>query len=142
MPVCIKCIEEKDEEEFSWRWQSLGIRQKVCKVCRRQEVNHWYERHREKHRQNVYKARADRRQLAREFVHQYLSEHPCMECGESNPIVLEFDHLEDKDYNISHMISQGFTIERIQQEISRCQVLCANCHRRKTARDQGWFSGD
>jgi hypothetical protein len=52
-------------------------------------------------------------------------------------IVLEFDHLSNKTYNVSSLII-GRSISTIEREIEKCQVLCSNCHRRKTAIEQNW----
>jgi hypothetical protein len=142
MPVCTKCGETKVEKEFSWRWRDLGIRQKVCKACRKVEVGQWYEQHREEHLLNVRQNTEAQRQKLREYVWDYLSRHPCVECGEADPVVLEFDHLSDKERTVSEMVTRGVSVEKIQSEIEKCQVLCANCHRRKTTRERGWFRGD
>ena len=56
----------------------------------------------------------------------------CLDCGENNHIVLDFDHLKDKKYNISRMIHDGFSWAAIKKEISKCEVVCANCHRIRT----------
>lgn len=69
----------------------------------------------------------------------YLSEHPCVICGESDPAVLEFDHINGKEENISKLVTNAVSIARLQQEIDRCQVFCSNCHARKTAKERGWF---
>jgi len=60
--------------------------------------------------------------------------NPCVQCGETNPIVLELDHLGDKKYCISEIIF-SHTWESIQKEMKKCQVLCSNCHKKKTAKD-------
>lgn len=56
----------------------------------------------------------------------------CVDCGETNPIVLDFDHLKDKKYNVSRMIHDGFSWKAIRKEIDKCEVVCANCHRIRT----------
>lgn len=56
----------------------------------------------------------------------------CVDCGEQNHIVLDFDHLRDKKYNISRMIHDGFSWKAIMREINKCEVVCANCHRIRT----------
>jgi hypothetical protein len=56
----------------------------------------------------------------------------CADCGNKNPIVLDFDHLKDKKYNISRMIHDGFSWKAILKEIEKCEVVCANCHRIRT----------
>ena len=56
----------------------------------------------------------------------------CMDCGENNHIVLDFDHLKDKKYNVSRMIHDGFSWAAIKKEIAKCEVVCAKCHRIRT----------
>lgn len=64
-----------------------------------------------------------------------------MQCGESDPIVLDFHHRHGKDRAVSRMIADGLAISTIQSEIDKCDVLCSNCHRRVTAKERGWFRG-
>ena len=56
----------------------------------------------------------------------------CVDCGIGNHIILDFDHLRDKKYNISRMIHDGFPWAAIKKEIAKCEVVCANCHRIRT----------
>lgn len=64
---------------------------------------------------------------------QYLKDHPCVDCSESNPIVLEFDHVSgEKLANITDMVMRAMSIKNINLEIAKCEVRCANCHRIKT----------
>ena len=56
----------------------------------------------------------------------------CMDCGINNPIILDFDHIKDKKYNISQMIRDGFSWKAIAKEIEKCEVVCSNCHRIRT----------
>jgi len=58
---------------------------------------------------------------------------PCFDCGVRYPYyVMDFDHLNPalKIKNVSQM--RGCTIEQVQAEIEKCQVVCANCHRVRT----------
>jgi excinuclease UvrABC ATPase subunit len=73
--------------------------------------------------------------IARETVALYLLEHPCVDCGETDIVVLEFDHVRGQKKNaISNMITTGLSVKRIMAEIKKCEVVCANDHRRRTAR--------
>lgn len=66
-------------------------------------------------------------------VVQYLLGHPCVDCGESDPIVLEFDHVNGKKKaGISQMVHTS-SWRKIEEEIAKCVVRCSNCHARKTA---------
>jgi hypothetical protein len=72
----------------------------------------------------------------------YLREHPCVDCGESDIVVLDFDHVVGKKTaNVSNLIQRGASWKRIESEIAKCVVRCANCHRRKTALDFRWYKG-
>ena len=62
----------------------------------------------------------------------YLLDHPCVDCGEDDPIVLEFDHLRDKRVNVSALANSAVPFDRVLAEIEKCEVVCANCHRRRT----------
>ena len=72
---------------------------------------------------------------------QFLLEHPCSDCGEADPVVLQFDHIaSDKTANIGRMLSAGLCWRTIKAEMDKCEVVCANCHFRRTAkRHGGWL---
>ena len=58
----------------------------------------------------------------------------CGDCGETDTLVLEFDHVGSKSGVVSEMIGAGTSVKRIRTEINECQVVCVNCHRRRTYR--------
>jgi hypothetical protein len=66
---------------------------------------------------------------------EYLSEHHCEKCGESDPVVLDFHHHHSKDLTVSKMVAGAYSLERIKREVAKCSVLCANCHRRHHAKE-------
>lgn len=71
---------------------------------------------------------------------EYLVNHPCIDCGEKDIIVLEFDHRDaSKEIEISKAIRMGWQWDRIILEIKKCDIRCANCHRRKTAKQFGYY---
>jgi len=71
----------------------------------------------------------------------YLKSHPCVDCGERDPVVLEFDHVDrdDKVGSVSNMIMGSFSLATIKLEMAKCEVRCANCHRKKTSAQLNWF---
>jgi 5-methylcytosine-specific restriction endonuclease McrA len=84
------------------------------------------------------KIETDRKRV---WVAQYFKDHPCVDCGETDLLVLEFDHLRDKKFSISRLIQDG-SQKRLEDEIAKCEVACANCHRRRTARrNNSWRLG-
>ena len=70
------------------------------------------------------------------YLIEYFESHPCVECGEADPIVLEFDHLRDKSFAIGPELAKR-SWQAILDEIEKCEVVCANCHRRRTAHRRG-----
>lgn len=66
---------------------------------------------------------------------EYLSEHPCVDCAETDVRCLEFDHRDrtTKLGNVSAMIARQFAWDKIMAEIDKCDVRCSNCHRKRTA---------
>ncbi len=139
--TCSMCNEEKDINEFPLRNQFTTRRQSYCKDCKAKMGKNWYENNKEHHVENVMANTKNAKQTAREFVYQYLLTHPCKGCGEADPAVLEFHHVGEKSWEIGRMIAQGYSSESIAAEISQCIVLCANCHRRLTAKENKWFKG-
>ena len=87
---------------------------------------------------DVYIERAKRWKIVygkrnRQFLKEYRNAHPCVDCGEDDWVVLEFDHVRGKKFmNVTDMSRRHFSIKKIQEEIDKCEVRCANCHRRKT----------
>lgn len=137
---CVACGEVKDETEFPWWSEVEGRRRGTCRACKSEQQKKWYAKKRETHianvKHNIEQARAE----AHQYVREYLSTHPCVDCGESNPVVLEFDHIKGlKKMAISQMCTRGYSIHSISLEIEKCVVRCGNCHRRKTSTDRGWF---
>lgn len=77
----------------------------------------------------------------REYVFDILKNSACVDCGEDNPVVLEFDHdkSQRKRGAISNLISHAVSIKVLKTEISKCMIRCANCHRIKTAQEENWW---
>ncbi len=70
------------------------------------------------------------RRRNRQFVYEYLLEHPCIDCGITDIRVLEFDHVRGtKTREICDMVQAAMSIKNIALEIEKCEVRCANCHR-------------
>ena len=134
--VCTKCGQEKDEEEFGW--ERPGHRNAACKRCRADYQAGQYENNKEK--ELAYKANRQvrQREKARLYVFAYLTTHPCVDCGEVDPIILTFDHVRGvKKMAVSQMVNQGYSKEALQAEIDKCEVRCHNCHHRIEKKRRG-----
>ncbi len=90
----------------------------------------------------LYARQAEYRLRNRTNAIEYLSEHPCVDCGESDMCVLDFDHIDPdtKSFTVSRRLSGSTNSwKTILAEIQKCEVRCANCHRRRTAQQQEWY---
>ena len=68
-----------------------------------------------------------------QYVQQYKAAHPCADCGETDPIVLDFDHVRGvKNFSIGNNVTTR-SLAAVKEEIKKCEVVCANCHRKRTA---------
>jgi hypothetical protein len=108
--ICVLCKEEKplDREHFNFRSIKDGKFGNVCKPCQKQyRVGH-YQRNKADYIEKAIKANSERRIRNRKLLWDYLSTHPCVDCGIANPLVLEFDHVRgNKAGEISRMITQN-----------------------------------
>jgi hypothetical protein len=94
-----------------------------------------------KHREDLYKAQKRHRMKIREHLLVYLSDKFCIDCNENDPIVLDFDHRNrsKKFKPVSRMLSGHYGWKTIMREIEKCDIRCANCHRRKTYNQLGYW---
>ena len=124
-----------EEEKVLWG------RHYRCKSCNKLYQNKWWKENRQTQRVRVKANNARIVLRNRLWLVEYLSKHPCVDCNETDFIVLEFDHREQstKTENIAVLVSYS-SLERLQEEVAKCDVRCANCHRRKTAKQFGYYS--
>lgn len=141
MEIIKRCrgCQETDLNQFNKNKTKTDGLQSFCKSCSRNKSKEYYNNNKEKHLIYTRKAKKDRIVEAKQYILSLLAINPCTICKESDPVVLEFDHLSNKKKTIAEMVGEGYRLQSIKDEISKCQVLCANCHRRKTATDFGWY---
>ncbi len=66
----------------------------------------------------------------REFIKNYLLDHPCVDCSNKDLRVLDFDHIKgNKVDSISRLVRNAVSLETLKVEIEKCEVRCSNCHR-------------
>jgi len=142
MRTCSVCKIDKSIEEYSKkRIKKNGeiTYQNSCKSCHKIYSDTHYIKNKTKY---INKAKVRRSVYKKEmylFFIEYFKSHPCIDCGESNPLVLEFDHIKGKKLEaISVMVGKQYTKQTILEEIEKCEVRCANCHRIKTAERGNW----
>lgn len=133
---CVRCGQEKEPKDFAWRDKAKGKRLAHCRACQAKYHRKHYEQNRQRYIDKAAQRTdrvlaANRRQLL-----AVLRSRACSDCGESDPVVLEFDHLYEKEFGISQALRYR-SWRSIVEEISKCDVVCVNCHRRRTASRQG-----
>ena len=137
---CSKCHITNSLHQFNYKDKNSGRRNARCRLCTREDVRDAYYRNRA-HYLN-YRARRNK-QLYREgllFVYNYLSGHPCVDCGFVDPRALQFDHVRgEKRTEVSNLLRRRASIAVIKSEIDKCEVRCANCHSVKTARERNYY---
>lgn len=101
-------------------------RQAYCRPC----FQEYFRARGQKHRDQSGTAQAKRRAKARKLVAERLASG-CVDCHERDPVVLEFDHVREKGGEIARLVRSG-SLKRLRHELEACEVVCVNCHRRRT----------
>lgn len=130
MNRCCICKKNKDIKCFHKNKQKHNGLSDVCISCAKAIRARSYQKHKTKISQ---KKKAFRKQM-REYIDQKYKSGPCTDCGNCyHPECMDFDHIDpsQKKDKVSNMISYG-TLEMIEAEIKKCELLCANCHRLRT----------
>jgi hypothetical protein len=135
--TCGRCRQTRPISDFAWRRKARGQRDNYCRPCRAAYKREHYVAHRER-----YVANAVRRKQAlvaerAAYLVELFRERPCADCGETDPLVLEFDHLGPKNFAIAKGLRDR-NWRAVLAEIDTCEVVCANCHRRRTALRAGF----
>jgi hypothetical protein len=137
---CTICKHPKFLRDFNKRKRSKDGRQPACKECNAKHSKLYYRKNKKKHRAVVLQNKRNIQKRNRRFLWNYLLTHPCVDCGYANPIALEFDHVRGRKIAaISVLAGDSWSLEKIQDEIAKCDVRCAICHRIKTAHQLNWY---
>jgi hypothetical protein len=138
---CGDCNALVSVADFSFKNASRGLLQSYCKACQRQRCQRHY-----RHNAAAYKDRVARNNLRirtanREKLLEHLLNQRCLDCGLRDLAVLEFDHRDPsrKRMEVSNLATGAYSWSAILAEIGKCDVVCANCHRKRTARQFGWL---
>lgn len=136
---CGVCGRTRPLSAFAVRRRSPDGRQSRCREC----YATWYRDNWAVANANLARRKAERRRRTREALLAYLLEHPCVDCGEGDPRCLDFDHRDPgrKKASISRLIGYS-DWNKLLLEIAECDVRCANCHRKRTAQQFGWWNAE
>lgn len=128
----------KPVEDYAWRRIERGQRHNYCRPCHADYKREHYLANKQRY---VDTAARRRERVVRdrvEYLIEFFKDNPCTDCGESDPLVLEFDHLGEKSFNVGKGLRDR-NWQSVLDEIAKCEVVCANCHRRRTARRRGFI---
>lgn len=139
MKLCHTCQTKKPLKDFPVHNSKKGTRHTQCRVCRSKNARKYYQDNKGSCDARNQKNRKISRLALLLFIKKYLEEHPCVDCGEKDIVVLEFDHRNPstKLFHIANAISWQYSVEATLKEVEKCDVRCANCHRRATASKYG-----
>lgn len=142
---CSTCQKEKPREEFYKKTKTLY--RSDCKGCHKEKTRPRSQKHYENNKAYYRKRNNNkrRRHLAR-LVKEYKLTHPtCTDCKLDHPFYrLDFDHLpgSGKAIDLGRISTTGWSDTRVMEEIAKCELVCANCHRDRTFRRSRADSND
>ena len=131
--ICSHCNTEVENENVAYR-SSKSVK---CKTCAAAYMRAYFKARPDKaakQRQRVTSSKTARRAIGRAFV-KWLKEQPCMDCGIQYPsYVMEVDHRDpqQKRQNVSKIGFNAPSGEALMEEVRKCDLVCANCHRERT----------
>ncbi len=134
---CARCGVTKALKEFAGVGNKSGKIDCYCRSCRAEYGREHYEANRERYIDLAQRRKDELREINYQLLLKFLRAHPCADCGESDVLVLEFDHVGEKSFGIATALRDRLWPD-ILVEIGKCDVVCANCHRRRTAQRGGW----
>jgi hypothetical protein len=127
---CTKCGINKDINAFAFRYRAKNRRNSWCRDCMSPHQKAHYSANRSKYIRDAVGRNRELRASIRLRLNEYLESRPCSDCGETDPVALDFHHANgDKDFSISD--AANFAESKLWMEVDKCVVLCANCHRKK-----------
>ena len=128
MKTCSRCKIKKPLDDFYANASKSNGRSGECKVCKKLYNAEHYIKTKDRWSDSRAKTREENRKNNRLVLLNYLSNHPCVDCGMSDIRVLQFDHRPDeiKVTEVTKMVDNKTA--RMLDEIKKCDVRCANCH--------------
>ena len=137
MKTCNKCKQEKDYSEFHKRTYKSGTvgYQGYCKACQKSYDKNYYLEDK-KRRLDVNK----KWQVKFWEWYDTLKKEPCTDCQqEFDPVCMQWDHLPeyDKIERVSFIARTTMSKNKVLEEISKCELVCANCHALRTKQRKG-----
>lgn len=140
MKKCSICGVDKDDSDFYKRKERLRAE---CKDCVKLRIKRYAQRNESQisdkkkryyldNRSSIRESRASLRREKRDII-ESIKRNPCYDCGKTYPsCAMDFDHKFDKKYGISRILNTPCSVETLRTELSKCDLVCACCHRDRT----------
>jgi hypothetical protein len=150
---CEECIKkgygnrEKKKAELKIRDETLHPDKLRCSCCRKLKSKTQFG-NRQKTCNKCHERSVDSADSIDDFILELKKEKgSCVDCGEANVNVLQFDHIdhldrETKTASVSRLVSGNYSKQTIDTEISKCRLICANCHRLHTIKQLGFLDNE
>jgi len=133
--TCGSCGLSKPLDQFAWRRRKRKQRDNMCRGCRSDYGRAHYEANKDRYIRNAARVKRATKLERTWYLLEYFEANPCADCGEADPVVLDFDHLRDKEFNVCKGFEER-AWKSVLDEMRKCEVVCANCHRIRTAARQ------
>ena len=131
MKICSKCKLELPLDNFNKKGESV---QPYCRPCDNARSRNYYASNKEHHKKVIRDRNKKYIDEVRFWIREIKEANPCLDCGISYPYyVMDFDHVKGKkNGDISRMVGSAVAKAKIIEEISKCEIVCSNCHRERT----------
>lgn len=132
MKLCNRCSKLQPLENYNHKGKDKY--QSYCKPCSREYGRENYHKNREVNAEKQRVSKKNRMDAIKADIRKLKEDTPCMDCGTQYPFYcMDFDHVNGKKTtHISEMVQQGAARWKIFSEVTKCEVVCANCHRKRT----------
>src|SRR5580692_3272506 len=112
MKACTRCKHDFEENEFPIINYATGKRSSMCPECKKVYDREHYAKHKVTRKKRKREIGDQQRKRNIRYVIEYLKKHPCVDCGEKDILVLEFDHKKNKDRCVSDIVNRGSSLEK------------------------------
>lgn len=118
----------KEKSRLCCKCKNPSFKQSMCKSCRIIYIGKHYLSNREEYRETKKRQNEKRKK----HIAKIKTDSGCIDCkNKSLPsCCYEFDHIRDKIKNVSKLMT--YSIKRIDAEITKCEIVCRNCHKERT----------
>jgi hypothetical protein len=126
--LCCWCKQKKKINYFSLNKLHKDGHNDSCRDCTNDYRRKYYIRNKDREKDYAKKWR----QGFQDIINEYKLNGRCVKCGENHPATLDFHHTtNEKNFEIANAARiVGITKEKLIEEITKCVILCSNCHRK------------